>query len=140
MKKTKKTMLTAAVLAAAAAGLAGCTNLPGGEQENVYGPPPEYDSSVTESIDEKNSSDKSADDVSSKYDPADDNVQDVYGPPPDDDSSIADEDSSYAPDTEPIQVEYGPEYDEDDSSDEVIDFKASEEIQQLVYGPPEMFE
>lgn len=86
MKKTKKTMLIAAVLTAAAAGLTGCTEESYDSSVSVidlvYGPPEAYAS-------EDSNDDTSADilesmaEDSSKYDPADEEIADVYGPPVD---------------------------------------------------------
>ena len=50
MKKSRKTMITAAILTAAAAGLTGCTNpLASEEVQDVYGPP--TDTSVSSTAD-----------------------------------------------------------------------------------------
>lgn len=144
MKKTKKTILTAALLSAAAAmTLTGCTK---DDVQTVYGPPPDEDTSVTSENKESSDAPESVPaDEPSEYDPSSEEVQDVYGPPPEDDeSSIApdDEESSYAPEADLIQVEYGPYLDTDENSvsDDSNSFDASLELQQLVYGPPEAFE
>lgn len=60
MKKTQKTMLTAAILTAAI-GFAGCDNHD--DMQNVYGPPPDMGSSAP----------------ATTYDPADEEPQPEYG-------------------------------------------------------------
>lgn len=94
MKKTKKTMLIAAALTAAA-GLAGCTNEPSDSGlQNVYGPPPDY---LQEMDTEDESANEQPSDSTEEYDPADEEIPDVYGPPVD-----------YEPSEDEIPAVYGP--------------------------------
>lgn len=88
MKKTQKTMLTAAILTAAI-GFTGCDNHD--DMQNVYGPPPDMGTSAP----------------TTTYDPVKDrdDMQDVYGPPPDMNISAATTD--YDPADDEPQPEYG---------------------------------
>ena len=81
MKKTKKTRLIAAILTAAAAGLAGCTDPPDEEVQDVYGPPPEYEQSEAEDIAGDSTESSRADSTDSEYSPRDEDIEEVYGPP-----------------------------------------------------------
>lgn len=111
MKKTKKTMLIAAALTAAA-GLAGCTE----EPQNVYGPPNDYSQNLSGEEDPA-SVEESVGEESDHYDPDEEEIADVYGPPADydeedsgdpDDSSEVTEEDSYDPHLDEIPVVYGP--------------------------------
>ena len=121
MKKSRKTMITAAILTAAAAGLTGCTNpLASEEVQDVYGPP--TDTSVSSTADINSEADDD------NYDPKKEPHEKVYGPPPT-------EESEYEPSTEPIQIEYGPvEIYEDSEADD--SYEPSGDDIQTEYGAP----
>ena len=129
MKKTKKTMLTAALLAAAA-NLTACT-LPwqnDDEVQTVYGPPSETAESFSETDSDSSSESSSEDKEESSslaeqedsYDPEDDDVQDVYGPPPFEDEEETEDSYDPEEDQELNQTVYGPPPEELDSYDPVI--------------------
>lgn len=126
MKKTKKTMLIAAALTAAA-GLAGCTDEPKNVQ-NVYGPPNDYSQDMRREEDPA-SVEESRGEESDPYDPDEEEVAHVYGPPADysesedlEDSSESPEEGedSYDPRLDRIPVVYGPpnDYPQDLSGEE----------------------
>ena len=135
MKKGRKTILTAAILSAAATGLAGCTNPVSDEVEIVYGPPPEADTSVSAEDTSSEDAESSILDKleSSEYDPSSEEVEDVYGPPPE-------FDDSYDPDDEPPECVYGPPEMLDSQAEEDDSFDPDAELITIMYGPPELMD